>query len=233
MALRFARRTVSLRCPSSSRPINTRFVFLFLKWLCETRTTGRPCQYGFEGAGPCRTHCAGGSCPPRRSATGKVMQDREKADRCEIVAVASRTRSSLVVLLPTSDPLLHGVRGAPPGPGRRCRLHPAAEPPACRMDDRRGRGRQACPLREAARDDSGRCGTDDRGRRRRRRAPDGGVHVSPPSVVVAARGLVEAGRIGRLSAVQTGSYFNDDAANIRNIRAFGGGALFGTSGATR
>ena len=44
---------------------------------------------------------------------------------------------------------------------------------------------------------------------------------------VAARELVEAGRIGRLSAVQTWfSYFNDDPANIRNIRAFGGGALF-------
>ena len=44
---------------------------------------------------------------------------------------------------------------------------------------------------------------------------------------VAVRELVNAGRIGRLVAVDSWfSYFNDDPANIRNIRAFGGGALF-------
>lgn len=44
---------------------------------------------------------------------------------------------------------------------------------------------------------------------------------------VAVRELVASGRIGRLVAVQSWfSYFNDDAANIRNIRAFGGGAMF-------
>lgn len=44
---------------------------------------------------------------------------------------------------------------------------------------------------------------------------------------VAVRKLVASGRIGRLTAVQSWfSYFNDDPANIRNIRAFGGGALF-------
>lgn len=44
---------------------------------------------------------------------------------------------------------------------------------------------------------------------------------------VAVRELVASGRIGRLVAVQSWfSYFNDDATNIRNIRAFGGGALF-------
>ena len=38
--------------------------------------------------------------------------------------------------------------------------------------------------------------------------------------------LVDDGRIGELRAVQTWfSYFNDDAANIRNIAEFGGGAL--------
>jgi predicted dehydrogenase len=43
----------------------------------------------------------------------------------------------------------------------------------------------------------------------------------------AARALVAAGRIGRLTAVQSWfSYYNDDPANIRNIRAVGGGALF-------
>jgi predicted dehydrogenase len=44
---------------------------------------------------------------------------------------------------------------------------------------------------------------------------------------VAVRELVAAGRIGRLVAVQSWfSYFNEDATNIRNVRAFGGGALF-------
>lgn len=44
---------------------------------------------------------------------------------------------------------------------------------------------------------------------------------------MAVRELVATGRIGRLVAVQSWySYFNDDPANIRNVRAFGGGALF-------
>ena len=44
---------------------------------------------------------------------------------------------------------------------------------------------------------------------------------------VAAMELVASGRIGTLTAVQSWfSYFNDDPANIRNIREYGGGALF-------
>ena len=44
---------------------------------------------------------------------------------------------------------------------------------------------------------------------------------------VAVRDLVASGRIGRLIAVDSWfSYFNDDPTNIRNIAAFGGGALF-------
>ena len=44
---------------------------------------------------------------------------------------------------------------------------------------------------------------------------------------VAVRQLVSSGRIGRLVAVDSWfSYFNDDATNIRNIRDYGGGALF-------
>ena len=44
---------------------------------------------------------------------------------------------------------------------------------------------------------------------------------------VAVRELVSSGRIGRLVAVQSWfSFFNDDPSNIRNIRAFGGGALY-------
>ena len=44
---------------------------------------------------------------------------------------------------------------------------------------------------------------------------------------VAVRELVRSGRIGRLTAVQSWfSYFNDDPTNIRNIREYGGGALY-------
>ena len=44
---------------------------------------------------------------------------------------------------------------------------------------------------------------------------------------MAAMDLLEGGRIGTLSAVQSWfSYFNDDPANIRNVLEYGGGALF-------
>ncbi len=44
---------------------------------------------------------------------------------------------------------------------------------------------------------------------------------------VAVKQLVDAGRIGTLSAIQSWfSYYNDDPSNIRNIRAAGGGALY-------
>ena len=44
---------------------------------------------------------------------------------------------------------------------------------------------------------------------------------------VAVRDLVASGRIGKLLAVQSWfSYFDDDPANIRNIRQAGGGALY-------
>jgi len=44
---------------------------------------------------------------------------------------------------------------------------------------------------------------------------------------VAVRDLVASGRIGTLRAVDSWfSYFNDDPANIRNIREYGGGALY-------
>jgi predicted dehydrogenase len=44
---------------------------------------------------------------------------------------------------------------------------------------------------------------------------------------VAARELVVSGRIGRLTAVHSWfSYYNDDPANIRNVLAAGGGALY-------
>jgi predicted dehydrogenase len=43
----------------------------------------------------------------------------------------------------------------------------------------------------------------------------------------AVRDLIASGRIGRLVAVDAWfSYFNDDPANIRNVRSYGGGALY-------
>jgi predicted dehydrogenase len=44
---------------------------------------------------------------------------------------------------------------------------------------------------------------------------------------LAVREVVASGRLGRLAAIDTWfSFHNDDPANIRNIRAYGGGALF-------
>jgi predicted dehydrogenase len=44
---------------------------------------------------------------------------------------------------------------------------------------------------------------------------------------IALREAVVSGRLGRLAAVDSWfSYFNDDATNIRNVLAFGGGALY-------
>ncbi len=44
---------------------------------------------------------------------------------------------------------------------------------------------------------------------------------------VAVRELLASGRIGRLTAVDSWfSFFNDDPRNIRNVREFGGGALY-------
>lgn len=66
-----------------------------------------------------------------------------------------------------------------------------------------------------------------------RAAADAGVHLMEafmyrhhPSWVAAVE-LVRAGRIGRLTTVQSWfSYYNDDPVNIRNIAAVGGGALY-------
>jgi predicted dehydrogenase len=44
---------------------------------------------------------------------------------------------------------------------------------------------------------------------------------------VAVRELVASGRIGTMTAVQSWfGFYNDDRTNIRNVRAFGGGALY-------
>ena len=84
-------------------------------------------------------------------ATTKVIPGIRKADHCEIVAIASRDAEAArrVAGEPRDPDGPRLVRGAPRRPGRGCGLHPAAEPPPRRVDDRRGAGRQARPVREA------------------------------------------------------------------------------------
>ena len=163
-------------------------------------------------------------------ATEKVIPGIQRAARCEVVAIASRDGGrARRVARPARHPAgPRLVRGAARRPGRRRRLHPAAEPPPRRVDDRRRPRRQARPVREAAGADRRRRGADGRRLRGRGRPADGGVHVPPPPVL--GRGprarRVAAGS-GALTAVQSWfSYYNDDPANIRNIREVGGGALY-------
>ena len=162
-------------------------------------------------------------------ATGKVIPGILKADRCEIVAIASRdaelARDAAVNFgIPNAhgsyealllDPDVDAVYIPLPN-------HLHAEWTIAAV----GAGKHVLcekPLAMTAAD----------AERMIEAADAAGVHLMEAFMYrhhpswVAARGLVESGRIGRLSAVQTWfSYFNDDAANIRNIRAFGGGALF-------
>ena len=73
----------------------------------------------------------------------------------------------------------------------------------------------------------GRCrGDGRRGRAQRHDLMEAFMYRLHPSWV-AVRDIVASGRIGRLTAVQSWfSYYNDDPANIRNIAAVGGGALY-------
>ena len=162
-------------------------------------------------------------------ATGKVIPGIMKADRCEIVAIASRNaelargaaakfgipnaHGSYEALL--LDPDVDAVYIPLPN-----HLHAEWTIAAARA------GKHVLcekPLAMTAADAERMIGAADAAGVRLMEAF---MYRHHPSWV-AARGLVEAGRIGRLSAVQTWfSYFNDDAADIRNIRAFGGGALF-------
>ena len=124
----------------------------------------------------------GRSCRPPTSRRKKVIPGLQKAARCEVVAIASRDAAhAREVAAELGIPTAHGVvRGAARRPGRGRRLHPAAEPPARRVDDRRRACRQARPVREAAGADGRRGRADGRRLRGRGRPPDGGVHVPPP-----------------------------------------------------
>ena len=162
-------------------------------------------------------------------ATGKVIPGISKAERCEIVAIASRDADlARGVAANLGIPRAHGsyeaLLGDPevdavyiPLPNHlhaewtiaavRAGKHVLCEKPLAMTEA------DAERMIEAA-DAAG------------VRLMEAFMYRHHPSWV-AARGLVASGRIGRLSAIQTWfSYFNDDAANIRNIRDYGGGALF-------
>ena len=157
-------------------------------------------------------------------ATEKVIPGIRRAARNEVVAIASRdgatARRVADRLGDPAGPRL--VRGAPGRPGRRRGLHPAPEPPPRGVDDRRRPGRQARPVREAARADRRRRGAHGRGC-----PPRASSSWRRSCTATTRRGSPcgswsRSGRIGRLTAVQSWfSYYNDDPANIRNIRGRG------------
>jgi predicted dehydrogenase len=162
-------------------------------------------------------------------ATGKVIAGMQHADRCEVLAIASRDErrardaaSSLGIpraygsyeaLL--ADPDVDAVYVPLPN-----HLHPEWTMRAARAGKHvlceKPLAMTAAEAREmvAACEDAG------------VRLMEAFMYRLHPSWV-AAREVVASGRIGSLVAVDTWfSYFNDDPANIRNIREAGGGALY-------
>ena len=136
----------------------------FLQTLCQTRTWLGSCQVGGpEGGvgawsdGGERTRALGRSCPRRTSGCSKVIPGLRRSPRSEVLAIASREDGrAAAAAKELSIPRAHGtLRGAPRRPGRRRGLHPAAQPPPRRVDDRGGASRQARPVREAAGPDRG------------------------------------------------------------------------------
>ena len=112
-------------------------------------------------------------------------------------------------------------------PAGRRGLQSAAQPLARALVDRSARGRQARAVREADRAIGRR--RPEAGRRVAAASEaegDGSLHVSPPSAVAAGQGI--GARRGHRPAgtIQSFfSYYNDDAANIRNQVEIGGGGL--------
>ena len=110
-----------------------------------------------------------------------VLAGARESDRVDVVAVASRDQARAEAYARE-----HGIERAHGSyealladAGGRGRLHLAPELAPRRVVDPRARGRQARPLREAARPPAGRGRARLRRRRPRRADPDGGVHVPP------------------------------------------------------
>ncbi len=162
-------------------------------------------------------------------ATVKVIPGFQKADRCDVLAIASRdaTRARTVAqrfgiarahesyeaLLADPDvdavyiPLPNHLHADWTIAAARAGKHVLCEKPLALAAADAERMVEACD-REGV------------------RLMEAFMYRQHPSWV-AVRELLAAGRIGRLQAVQSWfSYYNDDASNIRNILDFGGGALF-------
>jgi predicted dehydrogenase len=162
-------------------------------------------------------------------ARGKVVPGIRKAERCEIVAIASRDaqRAAQVAAeldIPRAHPSYEALLADPdvdavyvPLPNH---LHAAWSIAAARA------GKHVLcekPLALTSADAQHMIEV----------ARAEGVHLMEAFMYrlhpswTAAVDLVRSGRIGRLTSVQSWfSYFNDDATNIRNIHDVGGGALF-------
>jgi predicted dehydrogenase len=162
-------------------------------------------------------------------ATEKVIPGIRRAARCEIVAIASRDAATArrvadSLAIPTSHGSYEALLADPevdavyiPLPNH---LHMEWTIAAV------GAGKHVLcekPLAMTAAD----------AQRMADAARDADVHLMEAFMYrhhpswVAARELVAAGRIGRLTAIQSWfSYFNDDPDNIRNVLDYGGGALF-------
>jgi predicted dehydrogenase len=162
-------------------------------------------------------------------ARSKVVPGIQKAQRCEVVAIASRDierarRVAAELGIPTAYGLYEALLADPevdavyvPLPNH---LHADWSIAAIRA------GKHVLcekPLAMTAAD----------AQRMVDAARAGGVHLMEAFMYrlhpswVAVRDLVASGRIGRLTSIQSWfSYYNDDATNIRNLADAGGGALY-------
>jgi predicted dehydrogenase len=159
----------------------------------------------------------------------KVVPAMQRADRCEVVAIASRdaaragavadelgipnAHGSYEALLADPDvdavyiPLPNHLHAEWTIAAARAGKHVLCEKPLALTADDAQRAIDVCQAEGV-------------------RVMEAFMYRLHPSWV-AVRQLVAAGRIGRLLAVQSWfSYYNDDPRNIRNIREFGGGALY-------
>ena len=161
-------------------------------------------------------------------AVEKVIPAMQRGEWCEIAAIASRdaNKAEQAAARPRHSKSLWLVRGSAGRSGSRGDLQSAAQSSACALVHTRGRGRQARTLRETVALDA------HQARKLFEAQARTGVKIGEAFMVrthpqwLRARELVRAGRIGELRSIMGFfSYFNRDAANIRNVHDWGGGGL--------